>query len=102
MSDYIRDMLNKTILDVEDVHDYVQIRLSENSGLNIYNKFSMIDSDRASLPGRRIASVRSGDDCISIFLSPKGTIRVSIKDADFRGPEAMEYVAANGARVIWP
>jgi hypothetical protein len=50
--------------------------------------------------GIEVASVRVTDDELSIEFVNSSAISVSLRDEDYCGPEAINYVAADGMIVV--
>lgn len=105
MSEAAKRLVGRRIESAERVHDYVQLRFDDGGILNIYNPVSITggaDAGLLSLLRSYITAVRVDDEAIRWFLSNGTSIQVSMRDADYRGPEAMQYVAVDGAIVVWP
>lgn len=89
----------------EKIHDYVQLRFDDRAILNVYNRFSIDDNpngDLSSLIGLMLTDTSSSDIAINLFLSGEKTFRIGMLDADYSGPEAMEYIASDGQRIVFP
>jgi len=101
MSTKLQELVNKHIKRAQKVHDYFQLYFVDGTILNIFNSYSIIDGSDMDLSGYEIVAVNSDVNTVNLVLSPQGTIQVGMKDSDYRGPEAMEYIATNGAYVVW-
>lgn len=90
-----------TVADV--VHDYIQLRFDNGDILNIFNEYGLEGIggfDVQALVGRRVASVSVQPQEVRVQLDGV-QLRVSLLDAAFRGPEAIEYIPASGCPVVW-
>ena len=96
--DYLR---NRFIHRIEKIHDYVQIYFDDGSVLNIFNDFSIGCSKFGDLIGCEVVEIVINESDIYFSLSKGITIRVGMVDADFYGPEAMEYIPTTGPSVVW-
>jgi hypothetical protein len=94
-------LIGKHIDRIEKTHDYIQLFFAEGTVLNIFNLYSIVDASNQKLTGYEIAEVKQSTESIKIFLLPEGTIQVGLRDSDYRGPEAMEYVRGDGPSVVW-
>lgn len=101
MSEVIEQLLHQRINKIEEIHDYVQIHFANGAILNIFNTFSVSGGELVDLIGSEISGVNTNEIEANLLLSKGGAIHVGMTDADYVGPEAMEFIAANGARVIW-
>lgn len=102
MPDVLNHLLHRRIRQAERVHDYAQIYFDDGAILNIFNSFSVAGGEVADLNGSEVIDVHSDEAAISLLLSDAKSIRVGMADADYRGPEALEYITVDGGRVIWP
>lgn len=92
---------NRFINKIEKVHDYVQIHFNDGSCLNIFNDFSVSCDQFGDLIGCEVVEIIIDESAISFSLSSGVAIRVGMVDADFHGPEAMEYIPITGPSVVW-
>ena len=95
-------LIDKMIERTEIIHDYIQLLFSDGSILNIFNAYSITDASESTLIGYEINAVKQEKEALSLFLSPRGVIRIGMEDLDYRGPEALEYIEQSSPRVIWP
>ena len=102
MSDKLPLLVGKHIERTERIHDYFQVFFVDSSILNIFNKHSIIDALDARLTGYEIAKTEQDKETITLVLLPEGTIRVGLRESDYLGPEAMEYISESGSCVVWP
>jgi hypothetical protein len=102
MSEKLELLIGKHIKRIEITHDYLQLLLVDGSILNIFNTHSINDSVDSKLAGYEIVAVKQDEEVITFSMSPEGTIQVGLKDSDYHGPEAMEYIREHGPCVVWP
>lgn len=87
---------------VMTVHDYLQIYISDGSILNIFNRYLIVNiTDEQDMVGRIITGAKSNKNDIVITFIPEGSIKVSMRPEDYRGPEAMQYTNSVGRCVVW-
>jgi hypothetical protein len=84
---------------VERVHDYLQITFSDESTVNVYNKYSY-DGDVSDLEGKTLLSIAEQPDLVSLrFFGSE--LQISLADDDFSGPEAIEFRRPGKKPVVW-
>jgi len=97
------DQLNhKRIKSTKIFYDYIQIYFDDNSILNIYNSYSINGIGLRKLRNFTISEATAQPDNILLTLSPRGSIKIGMKDSDYRGPEAMGYIGPNDLHIVWP
>ena len=99
----LRRLVGQRVSVVERVHDYVQLRFSNGDLLNVYNDFSLSGAtggDLATLANCVVEDVQADDRFLTFVFSEK-SLQVGLVDAAYRGPEAIEYIAADGGRIVW-
>lgn len=101
MSEILDRLLHRRILRVERVHDYMQIYFDDCSILNIFNTVRISGGQLGELTNCEIMGSDSDAATASLLLSNGGAIHIGISDADYSGPEAMEYIPASGLRIVW-
>lgn len=102
MPEVIEQLLHRRIKKAERIHDYAQIYFDDGAVLNIFNSLSVTGGEFADLTGSEVIGVNSGEVAINLLLSNGRSVRVGMTDDDYQGPEAMEYITADGTRIVWP
>ena len=95
------DLIGKIISHVQFVYDYVQIYFDDDSILSIYNSCNLGKREVPCVIGRRIASI----DCtkgtsIKFTVDCTFVISVDLRDESYRSPEALQYLLADGRRIV--
>ena len=72
------------------IHDYVQLILDDNSILNLYNKI-VVDGNSSDLINGTIKNFMLNDEKLHISIGDGVSVEMSMKAADYNGPEAFEY-----------
>jgi hypothetical protein len=106
MKSILKNLVGLHIDRAEMVHDYVQLRFDNDAVLNLYNKVDLIGQSREALAipsivGCAVKTAQAVGDAVELLMDRGQLLRISMLDADYRGPEAMEYIGADGARVVW-
>jgi hypothetical protein len=84
------------------VHDYLQIHFDDGSIFNIYNPYEAEESDINRLGKCAITSVEIDPKFMRLSFSQGQPIKIWLRDKDYNGPEALEYIDSDGTRLIWP
>ena len=97
-------IIGERIEKIEAIHDYLQIWFSNGALLNVYNAFDLLGTGGlvSSLVQGVIQQIKTDDCSLMLSLVDGRALRIGLLDADFRGPEAMEYIGVDGVRVVWP
>jgi len=86
------------------VHDYVQLNFDDGSILNVFNQIrtpTINDGFVAWLANKRVLEDITNKDVIILRLSGGDSVEIGMSDADYRGPEALELIEADGKRIVW-
>jgi len=102
MSESLEFLVDKQIDRAEIIHDYLQLFFVDGTILNILNFYSIDGALDPRLAGYELAVVQQNEKEVTLSLLPEGTIRVGLKNSDYRGPEAMEYIRKDGPCIVWP
>ncbi len=86
-------LTDKVIATFQRIHDYAQVHFEGGSLLNIFNDFAVLDVAESSLAGSRVTALEWGAEFVRLHLAPAGSIRVGMAGADYRGPEALQYIS---------
>jgi hypothetical protein len=105
MSDSVlRALIDHTISAAEQVHDYIQLHFDNGAILNIFNQYSLSgvdDLDIRLIVGKRVTEIR--EDTLNLEMRFGAVqLHVNLSEAAFSGPEAIEYISAEGDRIVWP
>jgi hypothetical protein len=96
-------LLGQSVSWADSVHDYVQLRFGNGDLLNVYNKF-LVDGlgnpGLADLVGCVVEGVLADEGQVVLAFGAV-SLRVSLLEASYQGPEAIEYIPLTGDRVVW-
>lgn len=103
MTTPLANLVGQRITAAERVHDYMQIRFGNGDLLNVFNEYRIEGRGEESVTDLidlvvSDASTRKEEVCIALGTK---TLRISLVDSAYRGPEAIEYIPASGKRVVW-
>ena len=87
MSKLTTKLENKKIKSVQSIEDYIQIFFEDGAILCLYNRCMFSDSDFSKYQGKIVNRVKVNEDFIMNL--DKLTIIMSLRDADYIGPEAI-------------
>ncbi len=88
----------------EVIHDYLQLSFEDGAVLNVFNAYTVVGASPDNLSiilESKISGVFVENESIDMEFSNGVVIRISMKESDYRGPEAIEYVGVDGVRTIW-
>ena len=102
MQDSVGFFIGKVIECFQSIQDYYQILFTDGSILSIYNPVAITNFDQESLNKYQVVSVNTDKESIELLLNRNGSIKVSLLNDDYRGPEAMEYSNPDGPPIVWP
>lgn len=97
----LQDLVGLTVRRIETPHDYLQIFFSDDTGLNIYNRYELSGASMSSIAGRELKSVMEEDDRIQFQFDGGGVLSVGMRDDDYNGPEAMNLYRTGKPLVVW-
>ncbi len=86
---------------VEVLQDYVQLIFSDNTILNIFNKYQYDGSSVLVLEGKKLVSAIETKIKIVFEFKDSGKLTVSLLNKDYNGPEAIELIREGEPSVIW-
>lgn len=86
---------------IEKVHDYIQIVLSDDSVLSIFNNYYFEGDSILPLENVRIESIEQSDSCFCIYIDGGPLIRIGLTESDYNGPEAMVFKRKGEAPIVW-
>jgi hypothetical protein len=85
-------------------HDYIQLYFDDGSILNIFNRVvepASSDNHLESLANTTLLKVSLKEGVISFAFSNGKQLGIGISDTDYQSPEALEFINAQGRRIVW-
>lgn len=104
MSDALEGLCGRKIQKIEYIHDYVQLIFDGGEILNIFNALTVQGcppEDLSQFLGSELCFVSVSKNSVSFVFNGGKSVCVGMSDEDYRGPEAIEYLGANGERIVW-
>ncbi len=86
---------------VDIVHDYIQIRFSNNSTLSIFNNYRYDGENISNIVTKKVESVTEFEDLIAIEFDDGKALSISLRDDDYNGPEAMVFKPKGELPIVW-
>jgi hypothetical protein len=110
MNKMISDLKDAKIIDMQQIHDYLQIATTKGK-INIYNTIKYFTADKVCL---ELCQPHFKDiiDCIiidieyeefrylSFKISNENSIAISLDDNDYNGPEAFYIILNSGEMIV--
>jgi hypothetical protein len=104
------ELISEELEAVTFVRDYVQLQFGSPSTLNVYNPMTVRqgrsiertgDADFANaliarIDKRVLAVTKHAGDKLVLHLDDDSIIEVSLRQEEYRGPEAFEYIGKDG------
>lgn len=104
MINILHQLVGQSVRKVVPLHDYLQIYFDQGGILNIYNRYQIFvrcEGDVLSFVEKKATDIMEEPKAITFTFGADHSIRVFLLDADYRGPEAMEFIEKDGSRSIW-
>jgi len=108
LKDSMSELIGRDLSSVEFVQDYMQFHFDGSHlstltlpsvrtefGILILGQLGYRDA-LCELIGKNVTAVSVTSEELSVFFNNGESITVSLRDNDYRGPEAINYIAANG------
>jgi len=98
----IKNIKNLKIIDIKNIHDYLQLILESNIIINIFNNYTF-KNDNNNIDNflfKKILSVNKKIDSIIINFPQEEYIEISLLDKDYNGPEAFEIIDKSEGKII--
>ncbi len=99
--DAIKYFVGLRIQKIEKVHDYLQMIFSNDMILNIYNNYKYNSNSILSLKNKEIKFAIESNEEIVFGFQDNNKLIISLKDADYNGPEAMELSCEGKTTIVW-
>ncbi|MFO0699951.1 MAG: hypothetical protein U0236_12030 [Nitrospira sp.] len=101
-TDVLEQLIGRTVIRVDKVHDYLQLVLSGDAILSIFNHYQYSADSLTEIEGLQLLAVNQLAETISLNFG-KGEIVLSVgmREDDYNGPEAMVLNRKDGPPVIW-
>lgn len=101
MESKLSHLVYKKIQEVRVVEDYLQLVFINNSVLNIYNSYRYNGECISSIKTQEIISINENNEQITLSFSNKFCLIISLKDDDYKSPEAIELIKKGKETIIW-
>ena len=96
--------MHQRLAAADEVHDYVKLRFENGDILSIYNACTVLAVNEAvelaALAGRCVDAVTEQEDAIRLIFGSL-VLSVDLRDAAFKGPEAMQYLRPGRLPMVW-
>ena len=103
MMEHTKVFFGDRLAQVLYVHDYVQLRFEQGATLNIFNRIKAHEQSSQKLEdliGMRLTGIESDSTTVRIDFEGN-TVVIGMTPTDYGGPEAIEYIAADGGNIVW-
>lgn len=94
-------LIGLVISKIEEVHDYIQIDLSDGTTLSIFSNYVYDGGSALSIKDSKIQFVEEFGGGIIILFDNGRSISVGLNHDDYNGPEAMVLRQEGKSPVVW-
>lgn len=102
MAHALLSLVGRHVTAADVVHDYVQLKFDNGDVMNVFNEYGLEGAEASgihAIVGLCVAAVSVQSQELRIDFGGL-KLSVSLLDAAFRGPEAIEYIPTVGSRVV--
>ena len=85
-----------------EIHDYIQLKLSNGYVLSIYNNYFISLDSLSSFIGVAVKEIDLFEDRVVIIFGNDALLNIGLNDDDYNGPEALMLTTANNEFFIYP
>ncbi|TKB73221.1 MAG: hypothetical protein E8D46_12320 [Nitrospira sp.] len=100
-TDALKQLIGRSVIRVEKVHDHLQLEFSGDAILSIFNNYQYGAGSISSIQGEQLLAVNELGDKISFKFQKGAILSVSMEDAEYNGPEAMVLKRKDEPFIIW-
>ncbi len=78
--------------------------IESGSSLSIFNEFRVLGPAGKMLSAilhRQVEEIHQQQESVTLIVEDGSSLRVDLRDAAYKGPEAMELTSAEGAIIVW-
>lgn len=97
----LHQLIGRTVVKIDKVHDYIQLVLSGDATLSIFNRYQISTQCLSEIEGDQLLEANQLAETISLKFSKGAVLSVGMGEADYSGPEAMALHQKNKPTVIW-
>jgi hypothetical protein len=104
MNSRLKILVGRSLRSVVQIHDYSQLYFDHGAVLNIYNTFSVVGTSGdgvEGLVGTVVGKVVEDREKAVLTFGTGAQISIDLRDAAYRGPEAMELIVPGEPTVVW-
>lgn len=104
MKNVLFDLIGIKLKELEVIQDYLQLTFENGVVLNVYNETLWKNSSMnvsSAFKGVEVSAIKETTNAIEIELLDGNSIQIGMSNKDYKGPEALEYIGADGERVVW-
>jgi hypothetical protein len=84
------NIIGKIIVEINNMHDYIQIKFNDNSILDLYNK-TKINGEKEVFLNKTVEDFILTENSLRIYLNDEISIEMNMEDIDYEGPKIFEY-----------
>ncbi len=95
----LNKIIGLNVSEVEKIHDYVQLHLSNNAILNIFNNYTC-NFPLEQITNKKVMYIKNSEDEITIGFEDEIFLSIRLDDKSYNGSEAMSYVD-NEMIIVW-
>jgi hypothetical protein len=91
-------LLDNSVKGIEFLEDQIHINFVDGSNLYLYNPVAISRND--SIVGCKVLQVILSNESLKILFETGLELKMSLKDKDYRGPEAFSFRSSNGEIIV--
>ena len=92
-------LVGRTVVAIDSVEDYLQLKMDDGGVLNIYNP-SKISREKETFYSRSIQEVVLNDLEVVLQFGSDDSIRISLRPEDYASPEAFSYCSKTDEWIV--
>lgn len=93
------EIIGLTVENAEEIEDYIQLIISNNKKLSIFNNY-ICNSSLKNIENKKIIAIESSEDILKIFFEENISLFIGLDDESYNSPEAM-VLLNNGIFTVW-
>lgn len=94
-------LIGLIIVNIEKVHDYIQVVFSDSTTLSIFNNYVYDGGSVLGIEGKTVRSVEESASSVVILFESGESLSIGLDDDDYNGPEAMVLGQKGKSLVVW-
>lgn len=97
----LQSLVGRTVASLERGNDSLHLGFDDGAALHVFNRYEISGGALENLVGAIVQSVSERAEAVVFAFSLGVTLSVGLVDADYSGPEGMQFARPGEPIVVW-